>query len=157
MFTDSYISKLHLHTIFLSELGTQTIDFQLNLSLWVLEMLLKALVSQILLATSTKSLIWKQFAIHTLKAPSSLADTSMKCPDSQICQPFFTTLYSLWEGQNSSPLFWIELGVEFFWKPGPTIYCFSEQLQVFNICWQKPYLCLQGSHIFLPRYHFWLQ
>lgn len=61
----------------------------------------------------------------------------MKCPDLQKCQVCPSILHhpALWEGQNSSLLFWSECGVEFFWKPGPiTLCCYLfEQLQSFPI------------------------
>lgn len=165
MFTDIDFSRLHLHKTFLSELGTCAILFQLNLRLWVLEVLFE---NPSPVNTSSNKHQKTGFEIvhhphwrthsHTHPDPWLIHQWNAQTfKHAKNTQPFFTTQYSHQGGQNSSLLFWSELGVEIFWKPSPTIYYGSEQLQSFNICWQKLHLCLQGSLIFLSRHCFWLQ
>lgn len=164
MFTDIDFSRLHSHKIFLSELGTWATHFQLNLCLWALEVLFEN-SSPVNTASNKQQKTGFEIVPHPHWRGHSpmLPDpwlvhqwNAQMFKHAKHTQSFSTTQYSHQGGQNSALLFWSELGVEIFWKPGPTIYYCSEQLQSFNICWQKLYLCLQGSLIFFSR-HFWLQ
>lgn len=151
--------------MFSCELGTWAINFQLNLHLWALGVLFENL-SAVNITTNEH----QKTGFETVQHPHWRTRSHMHSNPwlvhqwnaqmfkyAKHTQPFFTTQYSHQGGQNSALLFWSELGVEIVWKPGPTIYYCSEQLQSFNICWQKLYLCLQGSLIFPSRHHFWLQ